>query len=336
MNRLGRLLIGLGLLYATTAAQTVSVGKIVGLVSDLDVATPVEKVSVRVRNTTSGATFETNSNSAGRYELAVPAGAYDLFLAKTSFAAVAKRDVVVRNGTTLTVDLTMSHNGNYQVPGETAFLLKGDRTAPLAGPAPRMADGKPDLSGVWLPSNNIDPDAPALTPWAAALTADRNVQFGKDDPRAHCLPSGVVRTNQNDLVKLVQTPKLLAILIEGSSPGYRQVFLDGRSHPKDFETSWMGHSVGTWQNDTLVIDTVGFNDKGWIDVTGRPQTEQTHVVERLRRTDVGQMELDITMDDPKVFLKPWHLHRVLKLAPDEELHEYVCNENERAEHLVGK
>ncbi|MEP6961353.1 MAG: hypothetical protein ABI995_04705, partial [Acidobacteriota bacterium] len=172
--------------------------------------------------------------------------------------------------------------------------------------------------------------------WAAALQKQRLEYSSKDDPRAHCLPSGVVRTNALDLAKFLQLQNELVILTEGSPPGFRQIFLDGRSHPADPEPTWMGHSIGKWDGDTLVMDTVGFNDKGWLDVTGKPQTEKLHVTERMRRTGLGTIEVEITVDDPGAYAHPWKLRRLLKLAQGEELHEYVCNENEKPEHLVGK
>jgi hypothetical protein len=98
----------------------------------------------------------------------------------------------------------------------------------------------------------------------------------------------------------------------------------------------LGHSIGRWEGDTLVIDTVGFHDRGWVDVNGKPQTEQLHIIERMRRPNLGTMEIEITVDDPGAYERPWRLRRQLKLAPNEELHEYVCNENDRPEHLVGK
>ncbi len=182
----------------------------------------------------------------------------------------------------------------------------------------------------------MDADDPPYRPWAAALQKERLADGSKDDPRAHCLPSGAVRTNALDLTKFIQISSELIILSEGSPPGFRQIFMDGRGHPADFDPTWMGHSIGKWVGDTLEIDTVGFHDRGWIDVTGKPQTEQLHVIERMRRPDLGTMEIEITVDDPGAYEHPWKLRRSLKLAPNEELHEYVCNENEKPEHFVGK
>jgi hypothetical protein len=156
-----------------------------------------------------------------------------------------------------------------------------------------------------------------------------------DDPRAQCLPSGIVRTHGLDLAKLVQTPTLLIMLVESSVPGVRQVFLDGRRHPPDVQPSWLGHSIGRWDRDTLVIDTIGLNDRVWQDLQGRPQTEKAHIIERYRRPDLGHLEVEITIDDPGAYTRPWKVRRLLDLAPGEEVLEYICNENHKTEHFVN-
>jgi hypothetical protein len=125
------------------------------------------------------------------------------------------------------------------------------------------------------------------------------------------------------------------ILIEGELP--RQVFLDGRGHPKDLNPSFFGHSIGHWEGDTPVVDTVGFNDKGWLDTLGRPQTEKMHLVERYRRIDLGHLEVETTVEDPDTYLKPWVTKTVSDLAAKQELLEYVCTENERdRSHIPGQ
>jgi hypothetical protein len=135
----------------------------------------------------------------------------------------------------------------------------------------------------------------------------------------------------------VQTSSLIVILIE-DNPGFRQIFLDGRSHPADWNPSWTGHSTGKWDKDTLVVDTVGFNNKNWLGGVGGgaiPTTEMLHMTERYRRADFGHMELNVTFDDPGALSKPYHENLTLDLAPQEEILEYVC-ENNKPEHLVGK
>lgn len=293
--------------------------------------------TIRARNAATGAVVETETSANGAYTLTVPVGTFDVFVRKVSYSLMTRRDVAVQAGAGVRVDAVLIPQTNTGVPGEQAFQILGETAARVTGPAPKTTDGKPDLSGVWLAGGpDMDADDPPYRPWAAALQKARLEDGSKDDPRAHCLPSGTVRTNALDLTKFIQIPTELIILSEGSPPGYRQIFMDGRGHPNDGEQTWMGHSIGRWVGDTLEIDTVGFHDRGWLDVSGKPQTDQLHVIERMRRPDLGTMEIEITVDDPGAYEHPWKLRRRLKLAPSEELHEYVCNENEKPEHFVGK
>jgi hypothetical protein len=202
----------------------------------------------------------------------------------------------------------------------------------LVAPTPKTAEGKPDLSGIWLPADNIHfmdlaadlkPEDPPYQPWAKALAEKRQEGVHKDG--AHPF-------------KIVQMPRELIILYETSTNDvFREVFTDGRALPKDPQPAWKGYSVGKWEGDTLVVDTIGFNDKGWIDTEkGRPQTEALHVTERFQRRNVGTMELNITIDDPKAYTKPWSAKINLKLVPDTELMETSCENSRGVEHMVGK
>jgi hypothetical protein len=205
------------------------------------------------------------------------------------------------------------------------------------GPAPKMPDGKPDLAGVWTPTNfMLMGGQPSLQPWADALYKERRANLSKDDPEGRCLPAGVPRISPFPM-KLVQTPTLVLMLDEGNIHSYRQFFLDGRGHPKDLNPLWMGDSVAKWEGDALVVDTVSFNDRTWLNGQGLPHSDQLHVTERYQRPDLGHLSVDITMDDPKAFTKPHTFNRTYALLTDWEIHEYVCNEfNVDAEHLVGK
>jgi hypothetical protein len=197
-----------------------------------------------------------------------------------------------------------------------------------------MPDGKPDFSGVWLPSPDIDPEQPSMLPWALQLFRQRQSNL-LEDPRANCLPSGVMRTTVVDLTKFVQTPSLLVILVEGGDPGFRQIFLDGRRHPENAFPTWMGHSTGRWEGDQLVVDTVGLNNRVWIDFAGHPQSESMHITERYQRPDAGHLNVEYYLDDPGAYTKPWIIRRVLTLAPNEEIQEYICNENNKdPQHVV--
>jgi len=212
----------------------------------------------------------------------------------------------------------------------------GNEKAPT-GPTPRTPEGKVDFSGVWDPGSaffNIG-QVP-LQPWAAELYAQRRANLGKDDPEAQCLPAGVPRISPFPQ-KFVQTPTLIVILDEGNVHSYRQLFLDGRGHPKNMDPLWMGDSIAKWDGDTLVVDTTGFNDKTWLTGQGVPHSEELHVIERYRRPDFGHLDDEITLEDPKAFTKPHTFKRGFILLPNWEIHEYVCNEfNVDKDHLVGK
>ena len=220
------------------------------------------------------------------------------------------------------------------IPGPEGNPMSARREGP-AGPVPRMGDGKPDLSGVWFSPRTVDPGKPAMLPWAAALTKERTENHSKGDPESQCLPAGVPRMNPFPW-KIVQTPNLLVMLFEGNIHTYRQIFFN-REHPKDLDPTWYGDSIGKWDGDTLVIDTIGFNDKFWFDFQGHPHTEQLHVTERFHRRDYGNLDMDITIEDPGAYTEPWRIKRTSPLMVKGEIQEYICNENNQdVEHIVGK
>jgi hypothetical protein len=213
------------------------------------------------------------------------------------------------------------------------------------GPAPRLPDGTPDLSGVWVgggPVGNIaDGLMPGeelvLLPAAKALMEKR---MAADDPEALCLPTGVPRIAPYPW-RIVQTPAFgkathLFFLFEGNIHSYRQIFMDGREHPEDIENTWYGHSVGHWEGDTLVIETIGFNDLFWFDFAGHPHTTQLRTVERYTRTKFGELENVVTIEDPGAYAKPFTITYTATLRPGWELMEYICNENNQdVEHIRG-
>jgi len=215
----------------------------------------------------------------------------------------------------------------------------------LTAPAPKMPDGRPDLSGVWSTTayffdlaKDLKPADVAMLPWAEALQKQRETNDHKDDPMAYCMPPGVPRIDTSNAgealhpFKIVQTPPLVVLLYETSVNSiFRQVFLDGRKLPADPQPTWLGYSVGHWQGNTLVVDTTGFNGRVWLDTgKGHPQTEAGHVTESFTRRDFGHMDLEITIDDPKAYQKPWHVKMPVVLLPDTDLIETVC-ENEKDE-----
>lgn len=294
---------------------------------------PLPGLEVRIKNTSTGEVTTTTTSPSGEYSIRLAPGRYEVFATQAGYAVFALRDLDVRAGATLKADGVLRDSPNAGTPGEISFVYDRFSRKPPTGPAPRTADRTSDLSGVWLPDLDREPEIPAFQPWAAAEARSRASRPG-DDPRAQCLPTGVSRMHGLDLVKFVQTPGLLLAVIEGASPAVRQIFLDGRKHPDNLQPTWMGHSIGRWEKDTLVIDTIGYNDKGWLE-GGRPQTEQLHTIERYRRLDRGRMSLEITIDDPGAYTRPWKVRRLLQLAEDEEIQEYICNENHKTEHFVG-
>jgi hypothetical protein len=209
----------------------------------------------------------------------------------------------------------------------------------LTAPIQRMPDGKPDLSGVWDVGNmryfhdlaaGLKGDAaPQLTPWAAGLQKGRRDRNHVDDPYTYCLPLGVPRINTRSPFKILQTPQITAFLHETYvGMMFRQVFMDGRPLPKpeEAEPAWLGYSVGRWDQDTLVVESRGFRDRGWLSANmAYPHSDAMHTIERFRRIDVGHMELTVTIDDPKAYLKPWTNTIALNLLPDTELLEAFCD-----------
>jgi hypothetical protein len=235
---------------------------------------------------------------------------------------------------------------------------KADGSPDLNAPTPRAADGKPDLSGLWeLEKNRPCPpegcndmeisqefvnlgwnmkDGLPFQPWAAALVKQRRADFGKDDPGSLCQPTGIVKLVINPFFrKFIQLPGLLIVLNE-RDVNYRQIFMDGRSLPKDaFPTSY-GYSTAKWDGDTLVVETSGFPDGQWLDRAGSPLTESGKITERYRRVNYGTMEIEITVDDPKAYTRPWTAKVKQFIRLDSELIDYFCMQNEKdTPHLVG-
>jgi hypothetical protein len=221
----------------------------------------------------------------------------------------------------------------------------------LSAPAPKSPDGKPDLSGIWITecglydgggcfihslffdlAKDLKPEEVQMTPWAAAIQAERQARNHVDDPYGYCMPPGVPRIDYSGgPFKIMETPQLTAFLYETLvGMMFRQVFTDGRPLPTDPEPNWLGYSVGRWDGDTFVVETVGLKDAGWLDTQkGHPNSDALHLTERFTRTDFGHMELTIRIDDPKAYLKPWSVRTKLNLMPDTELLEAFCDSQEK-------
>ena len=234
---------------------------------------------------------------------------------------------------------------------------KSDGSPNLTAPAPRLADGKPDFSGLWHVAlrNPCNPAVNRLTscteiggsplarnigaslpgglpfqPWAAEIARQRAADDSRDDPHVRCLPDNPPRHwGLPHLNKLVHTPKLLVVLYEVNAM-YRQIFTDGRPLPEDPTPGWMGYSTARWDADTLVIQTTGFRDNLWMDLGGTPMSDAAKMTERIRRPNYGTLEIEITVDDPKVFTKPWTVRMDQTIELDTELIDEICLENEKS------
>jgi len=212
----------------------------------------------------------------------------------------------------------------------------------LTAPAPRTADGKPDLSGLWQRTSakyyeNIAADLKAgdVPPWVEALVQQRKENLHKEHMSLTCLPWGPNYATSGRMTKIVQTPAEIVMLDDG--PVFRQIFMDGRKLEADPNPAWMGYSVGRWDGDTLVVERNGYNDRTWLDRDGHPHSEALRLTERYRRKDFGRMDIEVTLNDPKVYARPWTVTLSAEFTPDTELGEAVCNESTAGrEHWVGK
>lgn len=216
----------------------------------------------------------------------------------------------------------------------------------LSAPAPRTPDDRPDLTGLWeFPIDSaignitmrgiggLKPEE--IQPWARALVQQRAENLGKDNPRYRCLPEGPGYMTGGGVKRFVQTQSMIIILNEDLT--YRQIFTDGRALETSPNPSWMGYSIGHWENDVLVVESSGYNDRTWI-LDGYPHTGQLRITERYRRPDFGHLEISVTFDDPSVYARPFSVPVAARLAADTELLESVCNEeaDNGQEHWVGK
>ncbi len=204
----------------------------------------------------------------------------------------------------------------------------------LTAPTPRTPDETPDFSGIWrtptgkyLANLAADGIEVPMQPWAAQLYGERLANNGRDRPSAGCLPHSVTDFDTHRTPrKVIHTPGLLVMLFEAYH-SYRQIFTDGRALPDVIEPAWFGYSVGRWEGDTLVVDTVGVHEKTWLDDSGHPHSDAMRIIERFRRIDFGHMAVEITIDDPKAYTRPWTVSFGWELMPDTELLDWVCENN---------
>jgi hypothetical protein len=333
----------LALLWLSSAAfaQTGQMGMLSGKIVD-EFGDAVSGASIQVKDAT-GKEFKATSLATGEYAVdKLQPGAYEVTVTALTMKNFVKKDLAVAATETSRLDVKLAHGGGQTLGtlGEgdrlsAVFFASLKRPPPPTGPPPRLPDGTPDLSGFWVPPHLGDappesrPEQPDPYPWADAIRRERLANQFRDLPDSRCLPA--VKYAQG---KFVHTPSILVMLDPQDPP--RQIFLDGQDHPKELSPTWLGHSVGHWEGDTLVVDTVGFNGLEWI-YGGLPATEALHVIERFHRTDLGHMETEMTMEDPPMLRKPWTQKRTLNLDPKEDLEEYICTENEKdAAHMMGK
>jgi hypothetical protein len=328
------LLIGLS---ATALAQTSSsTGAIHGTLFD-SIGDPIQKTDVLVQNADSKAIFKAVTSAAGKYEITgLPPGTYYVAASAPGLKPFAMKGVLVKASLALKLDIHLADTTQLNTLGEDRLRIEADnkRDAPPSGPTPRTLDGKPDLSGVWWQPQTVDPGKPEFLPAAIAIQRQRLEANSKDSPQARCLPSAVLRNGP--LWEFVQSKDFLVYISDDESPGFHQIYLDGRGHPADPNPAWYGHSIGRWDGDTLVVDRVGFDPRVWLDIEAHPHSDQLHIIERYHRPNLGHLEIEITVDDPGVLAKPWTQKRVADLA-HEEIFEFICTENNRdVQHLVGK
>jgi hypothetical protein len=229
---------------------------------------------------------------------------------------------------------------------------KVDGSPDLAAPAPKASDGKPDFTGMWIARDvlpcqekrdsvqctelTLTPqvidisvglkDGLPLQPWAKGLVARRQKEI---DPHTRCMPPNFPRAwSFPEYQKILQTPELLVVLHEFNA-SYRQIFFDGRTFPEDMTPTWSGYSVGHWEGPTLVVESKGFRDDSWLDIVGNPLTDAAIVTEHIHRPNFGNLEIDVTVNDPKAYTRPWTVNLHEKIVLDTEMIDFMCMENEK-------
>jgi hypothetical protein len=226
---------------------------------------------------------------------------------------------------------------HYPTPG---IPRTKDGKPNLSAPTPRTREGKPDFSGIWAAPDgryleNLAADGVevSMQPWAAKLFQERQENEGRDRPSNQCLPHSVTDFDAHFTPKkLVQTPGGLIMLFEAYH-SWRQIFTDGRPLPEERDPAWYGYSVGKWEGDTLAVETVGLSEKTWLDDRGHPHSDALRILERFRRPDFGHMQVEVTINDPKAYTKPWTVKIPWEFVADTELLDWVCENNKDPEHI---
>jgi len=304
-------------------------GQITGPFDGLVADAPIQATRVD-----SGERWRSRSDAEGRYAFdELPAGEYriQVSIGCCEYKPYRFEPVDVNGGGPRIFDIQLEQGFQLNTIGDdqaiaTAQIL-AERDIPDL-PIPRNDNGKPNLTGMWLYGADPFPVGPKFNDRSAKLVAERVANNFIESPRIRCLPTSLPIPGHTPPTfgKFIHSPGLIVILYEGIL-GYRQIFTDGREHPEDPNPTWLGHSIGSWEDDTLVVDTIGFNDRGWTGLT-HPRSENFHVVERYTRTTYGDMELELTIEDPAVYVEPWVQQMPVYFAPGEELLEFVC-ENDK-------
>ncbi|MEE8093524.1 MAG: carboxypeptidase-like regulatory domain-containing protein [Gammaproteobacteria bacterium] len=328
VNRLGIAACLLSIAQAGTAQPDSS--SLTGRITGPD-GLAVGDAAVQAKDEAIGIDARTRSSATGHYDLSdLPTGTYVLTVRMPccAFRSYTSEPISLNAGNAHQLDVSLAEGVSLNTLGDDPGVIAAeirDRQIIPDLPLPRTADGRPDLTGMWLRSDDPYPVGAKPLPWAAEVARERRGRI-LEQPQALCLPSAP--PGGGGFVKFVQTPELILYLFEGI-PGYRQFFLDGREHPADPNPTWMGHAIGRWEKDTLVVDTIGFNTRGWLGTF--PQTEMLRLEERYTRTDFGHMTVRVTIKDPSVFEEPWIKNMTWDFAPREELLEFVCENNKWAE-----
>jgi hypothetical protein len=303
-------------------------------------------VEVSMKDAVTGKVYAVPVSVDGSFDIkGLPAGTYDLAapVAGAMYRGFAEKSVRIEAGQTLNKDLPLPWSINLGTIGDDPTTLSNDlraRSKNTKGPAPRTRDGHPDLTGIWYDVPvNAPRGAPKMKPWAQQISdtlrrtnnsADGGP--GNQGPAAYCLPQSATPVTLPFPYEFIQTSDRLIQLTEFLTPGHREIYLDGRPHPDPnlWNPAWYGHSVGHWEKDTLVIDSVGFNE---ITPSFAVHSEKLHVVERIRRPSKDKLVIDITAEDPDAWTEPYSVHYDVGLVTDEAIQEWVCAENNRSDHF---
>ncbi len=325
------------LLLATALHAAAPAGAILGRVVDPDGSVVVRlETDVTLTDTITGKMVKGRLASDGRYSIPqVPAGTYniDLVLPSRLYERYQRANVVVVPGKPVELDLHISWGMNLGTVGDDPLLQGADlraKTKNVDGPVPRLADGHPDLSGVWTNiGDGFAPPAMPMKPWAQAM-ADELAKLKQDNAGAYCLPQVAVPTLMAYPTRFVVARDRIVQLTEDMDPGHRQFFMDGRSHPDpaEWNPAWYGHSIAHWEGDTLVVDTVGFNE---ITPGFGIHTEKLHIVEKYTRVSYGRMQVELFAEDPEAWTGPHTRKWMMGLADGTEIVEFVCAEGHASE-----